>query len=343
VAKILIIEPDRETGERMAQDLRTAGHKCLVEASAERVERIATKNTVDLFVTEAMLPGMSGFEMCRRIRRHPDLYTAPVMVISHMADEEEVQHGLAQGADDYMGKPFQVAELVHRVDALIDTGADCLVPDKVTGLPNAKLVRRELQRRISAQDGFALVYVEMMYLRAFGERYGAAARDKAIGWLGQTLQQCAEQQSASAHHFLGHTGSGCFVCTLGLEEARPHCETVQTFYKDHLDALYDSMGLSHAYKAAQAQAPEARATPLLDILLCVTDYEGQTAATPRELFETLNRLRQKGLAEERGGTHVNRRKDRDRRRGRERRLRDGRRLQEDERRLQEDERREPPD
>jgi DNA-binding response OmpR family regulator len=307
VAKILIINSDKKAAEFIARNLSAAGHRCRVENSAEKAIEVAQANRPDLFVVDVMLAGASGFGVCRRVRWHPDLYTIPVVVLSSMVDEEEVQHGFSQGADEYIKKPFGMDHLSQRVDALLKANEDCLDPDPITRLPNAKLVRRELQHHISRQTPFTLAYVEFMHIREFGKRFGPEIRDKAVKWLADGLRDCSGD-SPTMLISLGHMGGGHFVAILSSEDASFYCTRVRQFFQANFENLYETLGVARAYRHAAGDGSPENAPPNLDILLCVTARDGKEATTPRAMFEILSQIRQKALMRDRGGVHVDRRR-----------------------------------
>ena len=85
------------------------------------------------------MPDVCGFEICRRVRADHGLFTTPVMLVSQMAAEEEIQHGLAQGADDYLAKPFDFNLLQGRIMSLLANSASVGETDALTGLVGHKL------------------------------------------------------------------------------------------------------------------------------------------------------------------------------------------------------------
>ena len=325
MAKILIVDADQNTAEAFKQELCAAGHGCFVEPSARRATEIAEKGAPDLVLIDVRLPGTSGFEVCRRFRRHEKLFTIPMILVSSSSDDEEIDYALAQGADDYLTMPFRPGQLAQRVKALLDSNADCHQPDPVTGLPNATMVRRALQRRISEATPFALAYVELLHLPAFAETYGAEARDKAVAWLAQAFQTRIAKLLEPGSWFVGHFRAGHFVCLFSPKDASSFCTYFQQSYYRHREEMYAALGLSNAYKAAQDESRKKDAAPMLDILLCVTTKEGRSAITPHQLFDIVTRLRQKALVESDAGVFEDKRRGRDRRNGIDRRMPDDRR------------------
>ncbi len=307
MAKILIVDDDIRTAEFISQSLQAAGHECAVTRKGEESLHMAKAGPIDLLVLDVMLPGgVSGFEVCRRFRADSDLYTLPILLLSAMAGEEEVMHGLAQGADDYVTKPFAVPNLVQRVEALLRASADAQNLDEMTSLPCTQSIKREVQKRISRHEIFALVCVELVRLREFAYKCGAEARKKAIRHLARTLRLCG-QEMGSDDFMVGHMGGGYFVCILNTERAEKYCDYIMQTWKAHLPSLYESVGFGRAYQDVTGDSGTVRNLPLLDLLICVTTRLRKETLSSQELFEILMKIRSNALAKNQAGLYFDRR------------------------------------
>jgi DNA-binding response OmpR family regulator len=118
---ILIVEDDADIAENLHYNLKREGFRATIAESAEKGLRIALdeKTSPSLILLDIMLPGMSGMELCRRLRREPLTESTPVIMLTAKAAEAEKIAGLEIGADDYIVKPFSVKELVARVRAVL--------------------------------------------------------------------------------------------------------------------------------------------------------------------------------------------------------------------------------
>lgn len=118
---ILIVEDDADIAEGLHYNLKREGYRPTIAESAEKGLRIALdeKTTPSLILLDLMLPGMSGMELCRRLRREPTTEGIPVIMLTAKAAEAEKIAGLEIGADDYIVKPFSVKEVVARVRAVL--------------------------------------------------------------------------------------------------------------------------------------------------------------------------------------------------------------------------------
>ena len=119
--EILIIEDEADIAESLQYNFKREGFRATVAESGEKGLRLALdeKNPPALIVLDLMLPGMSGSELCRRLRREPLTEKTPIIMLTAKAAETEKIAGLELGADDYITKPFSVKEVVARVRAVL--------------------------------------------------------------------------------------------------------------------------------------------------------------------------------------------------------------------------------
>jgi DNA-binding response OmpR family regulator len=118
---ILIIEDDADIAESLHYNFKREGFRSTIAESGEKGLRLALdeKTTPSLIILDLMLPGMSGMELCRRLRRESLTENTPVIMLTAKAAEADRIAGLDTGADDYIVKPFSVKEVIARVRAVL--------------------------------------------------------------------------------------------------------------------------------------------------------------------------------------------------------------------------------
>lgn len=112
MSSILIVEDDEEIAMLERDYLEIEGFQTQVIADGEAAETAALSGQYDLILLDLMLPGRSGYEVCRRIRDQVDI---PILMVTARTESVDKIRGLGLGADDYIAKPFDPAELVARV------------------------------------------------------------------------------------------------------------------------------------------------------------------------------------------------------------------------------------
>jgi len=121
MTSVLLAEDDPAISEPLARALRREGYDVDVAADGPETLEAAKNGGIDLIVLDIGLPRLDGLEVCRRIRAAGQ--AVPVLILTARADEVDTVIGLDAGADDYVTKPFRLAELLARVRALLRRGA----------------------------------------------------------------------------------------------------------------------------------------------------------------------------------------------------------------------------
>lgn len=118
-ARILIVEDEEPLTLLLRYNLEAEGYEVDAAARGDDAQLRLQETTPDLVILDWMLPGLSGIELCRRLRARPETRTLPIIMLTARGEESEKVRGLATGADDYIVKPFSVPELLARVKALL--------------------------------------------------------------------------------------------------------------------------------------------------------------------------------------------------------------------------------
>lgn len=129
---ILIVEDEEPLALLLRYNLEAEGYRVTHAARGDEAEITLREMTPDLVLLDWMLPGVSGIELCRRLRMRNETQALPIIMLTARGEEAERVRGLATGADDYVVKPFSVPELVARVRALLRRAAPERVAETLT-------------------------------------------------------------------------------------------------------------------------------------------------------------------------------------------------------------------
>jgi two-component system, OmpR family, response regulator len=163
--RLLVVEDDERLSELMGRGLREEGAAVDIAPTGEEALSLVEAVSYDAVVLDVMLPGIDGFETCRRIRAE-EVWT-PVLMLTALADVAHRVRGLDSGADDYLGKPFAFSELLARLRALArrEPSARPTVLE-AAGIkldPAARRVTREGQDVHLSPKEFALLWAFMRH------------------------------------------------------------------------------------------------------------------------------------------------------------------------------------
>lgn len=117
--RILVVEDEASLALLLTYNLEAEGFRAEHVARGDEAELRLAEALPDLVILDWMLPGVSGLEICRRLRARDDTRSMPIIMLTARDDESERVRGLSLGADDYVVKPFSTPELMARVHALL--------------------------------------------------------------------------------------------------------------------------------------------------------------------------------------------------------------------------------
>ena len=127
-AHILLVEDEPDLAELVRYNLAAQGFRVTIAPTGEEAELLLAEEPFDLVVLDWLLPGLSGIELCRRLRQREATRTIPVLMVTARGEEGDRVRGFETGADDYVVKPFSVPEILARVKALLRRA----VPERVS-------------------------------------------------------------------------------------------------------------------------------------------------------------------------------------------------------------------
>jgi two-component system alkaline phosphatase synthesis response regulator PhoP len=119
MARILVAEDEPHILLLIQRKLETAGHHVLTTMNGDEALKLALQEKPDLLLLDIMLPGREGLEVCRELKTALANDAPPVILISALGQQIDVEAGLAAGADDYIIKPFSPRLLLERVEAVL--------------------------------------------------------------------------------------------------------------------------------------------------------------------------------------------------------------------------------
>ena len=182
--RVLVVEDEESIRDLIALNLRMADYEVLEAGSAEKgLELLDENGGCDAAILDVMLPGMNGFSLCENIRR--DDNDIGIIILSAKSMEKDKIQGLSIGADDYMTKPFSVAELLARVNALcrrVDRSSGQEKNGEESRLVSGQFVLDQKSRVLYKNgENIDLTQVEFQIMELFFQNPGTAlVREKIL-------------------------------------------------------------------------------------------------------------------------------------------------------------------
>lgn len=141
--KILIVEDDKHILAGLVDNLKMEGYATVIARDGEAALKQVKERGPDLIILDVMLPKLSGFEVCKRLKEQGS--RVPIVILSAQGEEADKVLGLELGADDYVTKPFSPRELVVRIKAVLRRGGPAAAAEETYEFDNVKVDFRRFQ------------------------------------------------------------------------------------------------------------------------------------------------------------------------------------------------------
>jgi two-component system phosphate regulon response regulator PhoB len=151
-ANILIVEDEEALTTLLRYNLEAEGYEVETVARGDEADARLKEHVPDLLLLDWMLPGLSGIEICRRLRARQETRSLPIIMLTARGEESERIRGLGTGADDYIVKPFSVPELIARVAALLRRAS----PERTANQLNFGDIELDRERKRVSRGGRAV-------------------------------------------------------------------------------------------------------------------------------------------------------------------------------------------
>jgi diguanylate cyclase (GGDEF)-like protein len=274
---ILVVDDDADIARFVEFNLRLHGFEVMLAGDGQEALEVIEQRRPDLAVVDLMMPRVDGLELTRRLRADPMTSALPVIMLTAKGMTVDKVHGLTAGADDYLVKPFDTAELIARVSSTLRRNKEFREVSPLTGLPGNSRIRREITDRVRNGVDYAVGYIDIDRFKSVNDRYGFVRGDEFISALARSLHRAVVSVGLPPA-FLGHIGGDDFVIVCAPEQVRPLTERAVIDFERTADDLYDQVDAQRGY----VELPDRRGN--LQRAALVTLSIGVSLSTPEKRF-----------------------------------------------------------
>lgn len=150
VQKVLLVEDELAIRQMLLFVLQDSGFEVLQAQNTQEAMQYISENAIDLLILDWMLPGISGVELCSRLKKESAYKHIPVIMLTAKAEEDDKIQGLNAGADDYLTKPFSPRELIARINAVLRRVSSNKVVEEILEFDG--LVLNEKSHRVTSNQ-----------------------------------------------------------------------------------------------------------------------------------------------------------------------------------------------
>lgn len=288
--RILIVDADPALRHAVRQALLRGGCDVLEASDGREGLAKAMTESPSLVLLELVLPGMSGLEICRRLKSGVSTHHIPVVVLTARSRLEDKLRAIEAGADDYLVKPCDPRELTARIGAAIrrcerDRGASPL-----TGLPGNVTLEQEIARRVSQPGRLAVIHFDLANFKPYNDYYSYQRGDQVLRLTAQLIVEAA-RASGDRDHFVAHLGGDDFFVVTTPERADAIANRALQSFDALIPLHYDEKDRRDGYITAANRAGQVQNFPIMTLSACIATNELPTVTHPGQIAQTLAELK----------------------------------------------------
>jgi len=216
----LLIVDDQPLNIRLFHEIFHADHEVFFATSGEDALEFCRNKVPDLILLDVIMPGLNGYEVCRRLKQDERTREIPVIFVTAQSDATEEEDGLAAGAVDFIAKSASANVMRARVGTLLtlkrqsDLLRQMARVDALTGLANRRhfdeTLNSEWRRCTRSGTPLSLMLIDLDHFKLFNDHYGHQAGDSCL----QQVAACLKAGFARSHDLVARYGGEEFVCVM---------------------------------------------------------------------------------------------------------------------------------
>jgi diguanylate cyclase (GGDEF)-like protein len=261
---ILVVDDDPDIARFVEVNLRSAGYEVSVAGDGEEALEKADDLHPDLVLLDVMMPRIDGFEVAQRLRKNPKTANTSIIMLTAKALSTDKVLGLTAGADDYIIKPFDPIELLARVKGTLRRAKEMRNLSPLTGLPGNIRIQEEIERMVTAEQPFAVLYSDLDNFKAYNDQKGFVRGDRMIQSTARVIQD-AVVEFAGSEGFVGHVGGDDFVAVVPPDVAEEVAKRITERFESQRDEFYDPEDIERGYVKVEDRRGVLQEIPLVAV------------------------------------------------------------------------------
>lgn len=283
--KILVVDDEPQVRALLRAALGKAYDLAEAETGEEAL-RMARGGDFRLVLLDVMMPGMTGYEVCHRLRKNPLTCHMTIVMLTAREREEDVVAGLQAGADDYILKPFKISELRARIESHLRRQWRELQASPLTGLPGNMQIEQVLKASLKGDVPFSVCYADLNSFKAYNDHYGFSAGDTILRFAAGMLTDAVQEAGQPEVDFVGHVGGDDFVVVTEPERAQRIAESIVGRFDEAVKQFYAPEDLGRGGIEAKDRQGNLVFAPLLSISLAVVTVVPGEYEHPAQIAQT---------------------------------------------------------
>ena len=306
--RILIVDDDADIRDILKITLSDEDYEVIEAADGAEGLKTVQSKSLDLVILDYKMPYLDGREVCRRIKKDILLRHMPVIMLTGKGDLMDKVKGIDAGADDYIIKPFEPAELLARIRMILRRTERDLEANPLTRLPGNISIVNELQSRVEKNAPMAVGYVDLDKFKSYNDKYGFEHGDEVIRETARILIMSINE-CGNNDDFIGHIGGDDLIFISSPDKADKVCQKIIEEFEKKVPEFYDPEDVKKGYIIAHDRKGQLQQIPLLSISIGLVTNETRTITHIAQISEIGAELKEAAKRLERSNYIKDKRKE----------------------------------
>ena len=306
--RILIVDDDADIRDILKLTLSEEDYEVIEAADGMEGLKMAQGKSPDLVILDYKMPYLDGREVCRRLKKDILLRHLPVIMLTGKGDLVDKVKGIDAGADDYIVKPFEPAELLARARMILRRTERDLEANPLTRLPGNISIVNELQNRVEKKAPLAVGYADLDKFKSYNDKYGFEHGDEVIRETARTIIT-AINECGNSDDFIGHIGGDDFVFITTPDKSDKVCQKLITEFEKKVPQFYQPEDVRKGYIIAHDRKGQLQQIPFLSISIGLVTNESRLITHVAQISEIGAELKEAAKRLERSNYIKDKRKE----------------------------------
>lgn len=282
--RILVVDDEEDIRDILKTILTEEGCEVIEACDGNEALKMAKTRAPDLIVLDYNIPYIDGREVCSRLKKDILLRHLPILMLTGRGEITDKVQGIDAGADDYVVKPFEPAELLARIRMIIRRTERDLDANPLTRLPGNISILNELQSRIDKNAPFAVGYADLDKFKAYNDKYGFERGDEVIRETARIVLN-AVTLTGNPTDFTGHIGGDDFIFITHPGKSDAICLKIIEDFEKKAPEFYTPEDAKNGFISASDRKGRPQKIPLLSISIGVVTNQNQRLSHVAQIGE----------------------------------------------------------
>ncbi len=242
----------------------------------------------DLILLDIMMPGMDGFEVCKKIKETKQWKEIPIIFISAQGADKDETEGLKLGAIDFITKPFSPAIVKARIQNHLQLRAAMLELERLyglaldasplTGLPGNNSIAKRIEKGLHLKEQVCVIYADIDNFKPFNDKYGFIRGDDVIRFTAETIKE-AHEKANIADPFIGHVGGDDFIMVTPLNHSLFIAQEIIKQFDSGILSFYNRQDMEQRCIHSTNRQGKKQVFPIMSISIAVVDLSNNRYTT----------------------------------------------------------------